>query len=232
MPPDLRLCKGNKITASIKRCTKCGKTKNASEFSKDRCHLTGLQDWCKACGKEFRAAKHATDCGCIGCVKRYIDATGTKRCPQCGETKSVDEFYKKANGRPQGYCKRCAATAPNENRKKRLRSHSPEERLRWNLGIRLSKYNLTENELSALLALQRGHCICGDVLSLDTLHIDHDHTCCNSKKRSCGRCVRGVLCSNCNVALGLIRDDPNRAIALANYLMRFQNVLQLTSIGA
>lgn len=31
--------------------------------------------------------------------------------------------------------------------------------------------------------------------------VDHDHACCNGGT-SCGRCVRGILCSSCNMSLG------------------------------
>lgn len=42
-------------------------------------------------------------------------------------------------------------------------------------------------------------------------HVDHDH--------GNGR-IRGILCHHCNVALGMIEDDPERARQLISYLGR------------
>jgi hypothetical protein len=53
------------------------------------------------------------------------------------------------------------------------------------------------------------------------LMIDHDRSCC-PKDGSCGRCRRGLLCSNCNTALGLLGDDPSLLRAAADYLDRFR----------
>jgi len=49
-------------------------------------------------------------------------------------------------------------------------------------------------------------------------HVDHDHACCPEPGRSCGKCVRAILCSECNTGLGKFRDDPAVLRAAADYL--------------
>lgn len=48
--------------------------------------------------------------------------------------------------------------------------------------------------------------------------IDHDHNCCPDKATSCGACVRGILCSPCNLALGLMGDSADVLSAAAEYV--------------
>ena len=52
------------------------------------------------------------------------------------------------------------------------------------------------------------------------LCVDHDHNCCPTKT-SCGKCIRGLICGNCNSALGHAKDDPERLRKLADYLESF-----------
>lgn len=58
--------------------------------------------------------------------------------------------------------------------------------------------------------LDSGKCeACGDIV--DKLCVDHDHATGN---------VRGALCDNCNKALGLLKDSPDRIRQLLEYLER------------
>lgn len=88
---------------------------------------------------------------------------------------------------------------------------------------------------SRLYEKQRGVCaICGRAITMGydpdrstgkrgpppgAGHIDHDHGCC-AGNRSCGRCIRGLLCAACNVGLGRFRDDPQLLQAALRYLDR------------
>lgn len=51
-------------------------------------------------------------------------------------------------------------------------------------------------------------------------HIDHDHACCGYSKKQCGQCIRGLLCSPCNLALGNMEDDLDRLSSAIAYLSR------------
>lgn len=74
-------------------------------------------------------------------------------------------------------------------------------------------YGVTLEEVSKMYFLQNGKCkICGvpkPSSGYEGLHIDHDHV--------TGR-VRGLLCNECNMMLGLAKDDTKILITAINYL--------------
>jgi len=74
-------------------------------------------------------------------------------------------------------------------------------------------YRLTTHDVDALIEKQGGTCaICQTgVWPGKGPAIDHDH--------ASGK-IRGILCSHCNSALGLIKDDPKIAQAMIDYLRR------------
>ncbi|NKV78695.1 hypothetical protein GS911_11370 [Rhodococcus hoagii] len=61
-----------------------------------------------------------------------------------------------------------------------------------------STYGIGFNAYTAILEAQNGRCyICQRATGATRrLAVDHDHTCCPAGG-SCGRCVRGLLCSPC-----------------------------------
>ena len=83
---------------------------------------------------------------------------------------------------------------------------SPESRKKSNRKFRISSYGLTQELFDLLLETQQNACgMCHEPFEEGQLiHVDHDHACCRGKNRSCGACIRRLLCHTCNIALGHI----------------------------
>ncbi|QRY51818.1 endonuclease VII domain-containing protein [Mycolicibacterium septicum] len=103
-------------------------------------------------------------------------------------------------------------TSHHRARKKQLSQASREKR--W-----ASVYSITGEQYAAILESQGGTCAwCGRANGrTKALAVDHDHACCDGPT-SCGECVRGLLCSPCNVHLGYLRDSIEAAERLVKYL--------------
>ncbi|MET8311638.1 endonuclease domain-containing protein [Micromonospora sp. NPDC005173] len=117
------------------------------------------------------------------------DIAGRKRCVTCEQWKSESEFSRQALV-SDGLDPRCRTCA---NRRE----------------VEL-KYKMPEGGYVAMVAAQNGRCaICASPPAQGAgLVVDHDHSCCPyGVRRTCGRCVRGLLCGACNSALGMLRED-------------------------
>lgn len=102
----------------------------------------------------------------------------------------------------------------NSGRRKSEGPRNPEIQRRW-------KYGLTQS-MAELLQQQDGRCaVCKVPLTVRTAHVDHDHACCASQTKGCGKCYRGLLCRHCNWGLGNFRDRPDLLAAAARYLRGF-----------
>lgn len=128
-------------------------------------------------------------------MSENMKSFGIKRCFKCGKE------YFPTSGR-QKYCLSCIPLADKEGRKA------------YELGL---KYGISQEEYDLMLLSQDGKCaVCGKENSGRTqagepsrMAVDHDHT--------TGK-IRGLLCYQCNIALGMAHDDPALLLKLAAYL--------------
>jgi hypothetical protein len=131
--------------------------------------------------------------------QRIRDEAGRKQCRRCRTWLGVEQFSKSARSSDglSGTCQRC-------HRDHQLRRH---------FGISLAEYE-------GVLADQGGGCAACGMTEKDNgrmFAVDHDHACCPSRA-TCGQCIRGLLCSGCNLHLGRVADDIDRLEALVSYL--------------
>ena len=119
-----------------------------------------------------------------------------KVCTACNQELPESSFHKRtyASGNPglQPKCKTCSS-------KKRATYYKPHDFMR-------RKFKLTEDQYNDLMKNENCQiCDC----KLTKKCIDHCH--CTNK-------IRGVLCNNCNTALGLVGDNVDTLHKMINYL--------------
>lgn len=120
-----------------------------------------------------------------------------KHCPDCGQMRERSEFN---NNRTRGdglqaICRLC------------------QQERKW-----LARYGITREEYNEMLTRQNHACaICGitadayakEHAAFDRFSVDHCHD---------THQVRGLLCNNCNAAIGLLKHDTSRLAAAISFL--------------
>lgn len=137
-------------------------------------------------------------------------------CSGCERFKPLGQFYADRRTR-DGLTRRCRDCHSRKSYEARQQSDAPHARRGYDKLRRGRRFGLSPEDLAAIESAQDGRCaIC---LEPETefwkdgtrknLAIDHDH--------ESGR-VRGLLCGQCNTALGKFRDDPARLRRAADYV--------------
>jgi hypothetical protein len=125
------------------------------------------------------------------------DECGNKLCRKCGTWLPESSFglFSSAKDGLYPHCKLCKAL------------------------LRKSRHNISSNDFKEMFEEQGSCCmICGNTSAPGNgWHLDHDHKCCPGSY-SCGGCLRGILCSSCNVGLGFFRDNINSLQKAIEYL--------------
>jgi len=87
-----------------------------------------------------------------------------------------------------------------------------------------SKFKMTVLDYDTMFEAQGLACaICGTTDATKWC-VDHDHACCpvgrSGTRRTCGKCVRGILCDPCNVGIAKLKDNPEIMASAIKYLSR------------
>jgi hypothetical protein len=141
----------------------------------------------------------------------------TKVCSMCNENKPVTEFRSRGGSMPHLLKSRCNTCLYKEHR--RWVEDNPErvqgyrEKDSWTIAKRCARRNITPEQLVDMYEQQEECCaICKKHIELDNSAIDHNH--------ATGE-FRGVLCKQCNRALGMFGDSISTLRNAVEYLEDF-----------
>jgi Recombination endonuclease VII len=143
-----------------------------------------------------------------------------KRCCKCKENKEVSLFSKckREKSGLQVWCKACMKSWKPEVKRAYDRKKYYEHNDEWRNQNYIRRYGISLQEYNAKLEEQNN--VCKLCLSSCTtgrrLAVDHCHT--------TGK-VRGLLCKNCNQALGLFKESADLIEKAADYIKENSNVV-------
>lgn len=147
------------------------------------------------------------------------------QCVKCGYEGDVKQFLN-FYGKQSKYCEKCRKSARDSMKRIKTKEERTEAHRKWrkeNTAYQqyMFEYNLkkstglTLEQYQILLDKQQGKCaICNQASEskrFTRLHVDHNHD--NGE-------IRGLLCSSCNTAIGLLKEDPQVLRNCIEYLKR------------
>jgi hypothetical protein len=177
-------------------CTICKNYKELNSFRSSKI------SWCASCHTEYDRKRNDEKRK----FPRKINDSGKIHCRNCGKYFSEDQMKQVSSGKRKGltYCVSCSPLLS----RTRL----------------VEKYGITLDQYHQMLEDQEYACkICNkeEKTNKARLSIDHNHDCCPGGK-SCGSCVRGLLCTNCNMSLGNAQDSIEILQKMIDYLKSYQ----------
>lgn len=124
-----------------------------------------------------------------------------KTCTRCLKELDISQFsFDNHHQRYQSRCKQCRVEVQH------LYQQTAAYKIKHRRAVLKHRYGITPEQYDEMLEAQGGGCaICHRTepmgKSEEFFSVDHDHACCPGV-RSCGKCVRGLLCVRCNNSVG------------------------------
>ena len=211
-----------------KECIKCTKVLPITDFYSSVCYSSGKDYYCKHCRNGSTIKSHNNqnktkrcsieECDSIHYAKGYcrLHHARVQRTGSPETTAFIHNFDEVAIKGPY----KVTITAPSGKQYtyNKVSKFSRADYLMF-------RFKLTQEQYEKMT--KNGCMICNEVPERN-LHVDHDHSCCDSNSVTCGKCVRGILCNKCNALVshyekGTIRPDNHLRKQVGKYLDKYNN---------
>lgn len=150
----------------------------------------------------------------VHAASKPIDTSDTRECKLCNKILPMINFpFDHPNhdtgeeGHRRHHCQECIS------KKKSIRKRTPEQNLKQKDKALKKNYNITIEQFNDMLKAQDEKCVTCSVDISRKGHSNVDH--CHSTQK-----VRGILCPNCNKALGMVGDSIAILQSLVAYLQK------------
>lgn len=189
--------RANKPPETERQCTKCKETLPIDAFGRTTTNKTGYLRVCR------------------GCKNAYLREYKRNNPEQRAKSRKRQQLWR-SDPTNRAY--------ENAQQYTRFRDDPERRALAARKHLYKRKYGKTIEDYNREAAAQGGVCaICFQPPpgQHKYLQYDHDHNCCPGEE-SCGKCLRGLLCTRCNTAIGLLLDNPEHLEAALQYLNKFK----------
>lgn len=215
------------VVPTLRYCAYCEAYKPSAEFGKHPGCKYGLRPQCNPCRSQERRDRASgvipprlpicDDCG-ADISHRSVRA---HLCEPCGKQRNRDSAQRHVDKDPEAHLAQVKARWTALTKEQQLAS-TRSSFLKGNYKMSQAEYDATfiaQGCVCAICHLPETHCYKGVVVQMT---VDHDHACCPGKK-TCGKCIRGLICHDCNSGLGYFDDDIGKMESAIGYLLAWQS---------
>ena len=190
----------------MKKCNRCKVLKNLEDFKNEKSKS------CISCRQVSNRAYKEKKNGMLpkyAQTQKLLEAAfsnGNFICKVCNEEKPLCNFGKHSNNNKYNISRICKNCSVELNKESKVRG-----------------YNISKNDFIKMLENQDYKCkICGTEIKYSSPLKDKYKSACIDHNHKTGK-VRGLLCSNCNRALGLFKDNKENLKNAYNYLVQYKS---------
>lgn len=195
---------------TMRTCTKCGVSRNETEFNKATRGPGGLHWWCRPCSIEQvrrSRAKHpdkarewARNAYWRNVEKRRAQSLARRNADPIAANAAAKEWRHRNPEKVKANLKRWRSENKDKVATNYRRKHLKK------------KFGLSESEYLQMVTEQQGKCLICRQVPTKRLFVDHCHE---------TTTVRGLLCGPCNSLLGMAQDSVEILTAAIEYLRKF-----------